>query len=328
MVLGRMTLSRPWLMRGLFAATVAAAVLGGCGGAKNQTAPAVLGRGRTAAGTIFVAMLQPTSKCPLEVSIVETGIANMLCYSIFEQPVRPKIGCSPGGLLVLHWRVEPTARSVQLTLSDGRRITSSVMNVASGLGGPAGLYYQAVRGPTPIPMEVREIGGASRTEGVRRIVECTTRLVKHVGGDERPFAKIPTPAGILSISHGVDRMLGKDFHVFKAVLGGPTHAIVGSGALRLLPPLRWEARRICSGPSPFTVLYGVIEGRGYRAFVRFNRRLYGLRTSPIPRWVGLRGTLVYGVWRDAPRELIVSTTSGRVIETMEVGTLIARTPCL
>lgn len=326
-----MTFSGFRLMRVFSAATVAAAVLGGCGGAKNQADPAVLGSGRTAAGAIFVATLQPTSKCPLEVRIVEAGTANMLCYSIFEQPVRPKIECSPGGELVLHWRVEPTARSVQLTLSDGRQITSSVMKVASGLGGPAGLYYQAIRGPTPIPVEVREIGGASRTEGVRRVVECTTHLVKHVGGDERSFAKIPTPAGILFISHGVDRMLGKEFQVFRAVLGGPTHAVVGWGALRLLPPLHWEARRICSGSSPFTVLYGVVEGRGYLVFVRFNRRirrLYELRTKPIPGWVGLRGTLVYGVWSSVPHELIVQSTSGKVVEKMEIGNLIEQAPCL
>jgi len=316
-------------MRMLFAATVAVAVLGGCGGAKKEADPVVLGSGRTAAGTVFVATLQPTSRCPLEVRIVEAGFANMLCYSIFEHPVRPKIGCSPEGRLVLHWSVEPTARSVQLTLSNGHRITSSVMKVSSGLGGPAGLYYQAVRGPTPIPVEAREIGGASRTEGVRRVVECTTNLVKHVGRNEqRPFAKIPTPAGSLVILNRVDRMLGKDYPGLTAVLEGPTHAIVGAGPLRLLPPLRWEARRICTGSSPFTVLYGVVEGRGYRVFVQVGHRLYPLRTKPIPRWVGLGGTLVYGVWSSVPHELIVQSSSGKVIEEMEIGKLIEQTPCL
>ncbi len=315
-------------MRVLFAATLASAILGGCGGAKKQADPVVLGRGRAAAGTIFVATLQPTRRCPLEVRVVEAGLADKLCYSIFEQPVRPKIGCSSGGRLVLHWRVAPTARSVQLTLSDGHRITSSVMRVASGMGGPAGLYYQVVRGPAPTPVEVREIGGASRTEGVRSIVECTTALVKHVGRDERPFAKIPTPAGILSISYGVDRILGKDYQVFRAVFGAPTHAVVGSGALRLLPPLQWEARRVCSRPSPFTVVYGVVEGKRYRVFARSDYGLDALGTKPIPTWVGLRGTLVYGIWRDIPRELIVRTTAGAVVETMEVGTLIKQTPCL
>jgi hypothetical protein len=328
MVLGRMTLTCSRLMRVLFAATVAAAVLGGCGGATKQGDPVVLGRGRTAAGGIFVATLQPTSKCPLGVRIVETGIANMLCYSIFEEPVRPKIECSPAGQLVVHWRVAPTARNVQLTLSDGRRITSSVMQVVSGPGGPAGLYYQAVRGPAPIPVEVREIGGTSRTDGVRRLVECTTPLVKHVGRDERSFAKIPTPDGILVISNRVGRILGKNYQGLTAVLKGQAQEkIVGSGALRLLPPLRWEARRIC-GPSPFTVVYGVVEGKRYRVFARFNRRLSTLHAKPIPGWVGLRGTLVYGVWRDAPRELVVRTTSGEVVEAMEVGTAIAQMPCL
>ena len=195
--------------------------------------------------------------------------------------------------------------------------------MASGLGGPAGLYYQAVRGPTPIPVEVKEIGGASRTESVRRLVECTIPLVRHVGRNEQPFAKIPTPDGSLVISNRVDRMLGKDYQGLTAVLKGPMHAIVGAGALRLLLPLRWEARRICSGPSPFTILYGLIEGRRYRVLVRINHRLYALRIKPIPGRVGLRGTLVYGVWRDVPRELIVRTTSGKVVETMEVGRVIA-----
>src|SRR5579863_4890764 len=86
----RITLTCSWLMRVLFVATIAAAVLGGCGNAKKQDAPVVLGGGRTAAGAIFVATLQPTKRCPLEVRIVEAGLANMLCYSIFEDPVRPK----------------------------------------------------------------------------------------------------------------------------------------------------------------------------------------------------------------------------------------------
>ena len=323
-----MTFSSFRLMRVLFAATVAAAVLGGCGGVKKQADPVVLGSGRTAAGTTFVATLQPTSRCPLEVRIVEAGLANMLCYSNFEHPARPKVGCSPGGRLVLHWRVEPTARSVQLILSNGHRITSSVMSVSSGLGGPAGLYYQAVHGPTPIPVEAREIGGASRTEGVRRVMECTTILVKHVGRNEqRQFAKIPTPAGSLAVLNRVDRMLGKDYPGLTAVLEGSTHAIVGTGPLRLLPPLRWEARRICTGPSPFTVLYGAVKG-GYRVFARVGHRLYALRTKPIPIWVGLQGTLVYGVWSSVPHELIVQSTSGQIVEKMEIGNLIEDTPCL
>jgi hypothetical protein len=326
-VLVQMTVSRFRLMRVLFAAMIVAATVGGCGDTKSQAAMAVLGRGRTAAGASFVATLQPTSKCPLQVRIVEAGIANMVCYSIFEQPVRPKIGCLPGGRLVLHWRVEPTARGVQLTLSNGRRITSSVIKIASGLGGPAGVYYQAVRGPTPIPVAVREIGGASRAEGVRRVFECASPFVKHVGRDERPFAEIPTPDGSLTISNRVVRILGKDHQGLTAVLEDSTHAIVGAGALRLLPPLRWEARRICSGSSPFTVLYGVIEG-GYRVFVQFGHRLYALRAKPIPGWVGLRGTLVYGIWSSVPRELIVQTASGEVVERMEIGNLIAQTPCL
>jgi hypothetical protein len=320
--------SRPCLIRVAFAATIAAATLGGCGGNREQYALVVVGHGRTAAGAAFVATLRPTKECPLGLRVVEAGIARALCYSIFEEPVRPKIECLPEGRLVLHWRVAPTAHSVQLTLSDGHRITSSVMRVASGVGGPAGLYYQAVRGPAPIPVDVREIGGASQTMSVRRLVECTAVLVKHVGRNEgQSFAEIPTPHGIMSISNRVDRLHGKDYPGLRAVLG-PMQIIVGSGALRLLLPLRWEARRICRGSSPFTILYGVVEGRGYRVLVRSNGRLYALRAKPVPRWVGLQGTLVYGIWRDVPDELIVRTSSAKVVETMGIGNLIAQTPCL
>ncbi len=323
----RIALSRSQSIRALLVATVVVSILGGCGSTKKQDAPVVLGRGQTAAGAAFVATLQPTNKCPLEVRIVEAGLTNMLCYSRFEEPVRPQIECLPGGRLALHRRVSPAAIGVQLTLSDGHRITSKVMT-ASGPEGPAGLYYQAVRGPTPIPMKVREIGGASQTMGVRRLVECATVLIKHVGRNEgRPFAQVPTPRGVISISNTVDRFHGKDYPGLRAVLES-TQTLVGSGALRLLLPLRWEARRVCSGSPPFTVLYGVVERRGYRAFAQVNHRLYALRTKPIPGWVGLQGILVYGVWSDVPSELIVRTTSGKVVESMEVGTLIEQTPCL
>ena len=315
-------------MRVFFAATVAASLLGGCGGARQQNTPFVLGSARTAAGAIFIATLQPTSKCPLEVRIVEAGSgANMLCYSSFEEPVQPKIECV-SGRLILHWRVAPTAHSVQLTLSDGRQITSSVMRTTGGLGGSVGIYYQAVRGPTPFPTEVREIGGTWRAQGVRRLAECEGNIVKHVGRDERRFAEVPTPDGIMAISNREDRILGRDYPGLRAVIKGPTRAVVGSGALRLLLPLRWEARRVCSGTSPFTALYGVLNGRGYRVFVLLNHRLSVLRAKPIPGWVGLRGTLVYGIWRDTPHDLIVRTMSGTVVATEEVGTLIAHMPCL
>ncbi len=45
---------------------------------------------------------------------------------------------------------------MRLRLSNGRRITSRVAFVPASFGGPAGFYYQSVRGPTPFPVSLTE----------------------------------------------------------------------------------------------------------------------------------------------------------------------------
>jgi hypothetical protein len=74
------------------------------------------------------------------------------------------------GLLKIEASTLPSARNVRLLLSDGRSITSRVLLLPAGVnGGPAGFYYQAVRGPVPIPVSLTELDAQGRKLRVLRL---------------------------------------------------------------------------------------------------------------------------------------------------------------
>jgi hypothetical protein len=316
-----------------------AAVLGamcGCGGesakvARPRDATATVGRGRTFAGTSFVATVQRSTDCPLSVTIQEGGSfgSRSLCYSILERPVRPKVECLLG-LLAIHMQVMSAARSVWLTMSDGQRIRSPVMVLPRRLGGPATLYYQAVR-PNPIPVALTELDASNRplqTVPVPRVGECSTHLVKPVPGGTRLLVTVRAPGDrSLSIISQENLIRGKISRGLRVVLNGAAGAVIGSGALRFLPPLGWEAARIC-GAKALTAIYGVLEMESDRVFVRTGQKLNALDHIAIPASVGWHGTLVYGFTTQVPTDLIVRTQVGKTIVDERVGASIDRIPCV
>lgn len=75
--------------------------------------------------------------------------------------------------------------SVRLRLGDNRTITSKAIGVPRRLGGPAGLYYQVVRGPSPIPVSLMELDAHGKTLAVLKlpaVVECTKKEKDYVSG--------------------------------------------------------------------------------------------------------------------------------------------------
>jgi len=85
------------------------------------------------------------------------------------------------GLLTIEANLLPAARNVRLLLSDKRTITSPAIRAPARLGGPAGLYYQVVRGPSPIPVSLTELdanGSHLTVLKLPAVVECAKKLRK------------------------------------------------------------------------------------------------------------------------------------------------------
>jgi hypothetical protein len=171
----------------------------GCGSASPHISNEVvtIGSGRTFAGTRFVATLlgggareapsrsaisgevEPTSTCPLNVAIREESYRSSIveCYARMASPVRPVIECVRG-LLVIHMQATNAANRVQLTLGNGQTVTSYLMNVSRWLGGPAKLYYQAIRGSSSSPVAVTELSENGRVLRTTKVVSAVTHCEK------------------------------------------------------------------------------------------------------------------------------------------------------
>lgn len=309
----------------------------GCGTGQHWTSSAygssiIVGTGRTAAGTNFMARVETRaiagSHCPLNVDISESNRLGFIreCYSRLENPGQARVECIVGTLAV-HAQVQSATRQVRLNLSNHRRITSPVILIPRSLGGPATIYYQALRGPTPIPVSLTEFDGYGHILGVMRsshVVECTPQLIHHIAAQERILAKIPAPGGAtLTVTYQPYRILGTTGYGLKMTLKKQQESrTVGSGALRIAMPLEWDARRICSQP-PYALVYGIAP-RENEVLVRAGG-VHHLQAVAVPVTVRPNSKLVYGFEHALPRALIVR--SGAAIIEHNVEGVVAEIPC-
>src|SRR5271166_1644670 len=149
-----------------------------------------IGHGQTAAGSSYTVWLEPKPErqCQLSLTVQETesssasnGVIEASSFGTGEaclsrsHPEAPTVECRGEGLLTIEAQTLPDARSVRLHLSDGRQITSTVALVPAQLGGPAGFYYQVLRGPSPVPVSLTEVdadGTVLRTVTLPRRPKC------------------------------------------------------------------------------------------------------------------------------------------------------------
>jgi hypothetical protein len=280
----------------------------------------VIGRGRTAAGETFVAKLQPPSPsarnlCQLSVTI-ESGNSGLgACLSRGQKAAEPSVNCDEGRLTIQSLTRART-RSVSLLLSDGRRITSRALIVPARLGGPAGIYYQAVRGPSPIPVSITELDAHGRTQRVVRlpaIVECTEHPVKYFPGGIRTLVRGTVPGGRRFTIVGEHyRFLGHVYfdlkvHTPEGRGGGGVSFSSGSGGPPVFSP---EERSGCT-PRPYDIIYGVLKDPRDTVLVRTGGKLSALRKVHIPASLHAEGVLVYGAFPAPPEEVIVRGAHGK-----------------
>lgn len=151
-----------------------------------------IGAGRTAAGTSYTVWLirkkgGPAGACKSSVEVrrangVEPGILELLADGLEvclaprrDRSEAPSIHCIEG-LLTIKTAVPAATRTVDLHMSNGAQIVSRPVLVPRRLDGPGAFYYQAVRGPSPIPVSLIERdarGHTLRVLKLRRIVGCS-----------------------------------------------------------------------------------------------------------------------------------------------------------
>ncbi len=337
--------------------TVAILLLVGCGGVVSDPSShghslAVIGSGRTATGQPFVATLgqyrtsplrgrqelEPRRGCPLRVFIREGQHAwqNEVCYPRSEVSEQVGVECV-AGLLLVHLAAPPTTRSVRLSLSNGQHVVSPVMLLPRGLGGPMALYYQAVRGPTPIPVSATELGAGGQVLGTitaYRVHECTKDITRTLPG-ARVLVKARAPGGkIFTISSERTRTLGRTYFGLRVAFAGVGGIVAGAAALRLaLPlewgvatPLEWEVSRICT-PHPYGIIYGVLTAPRDEVLVRLGADLQPLRRVGIPASMRRHSVLVYGILGRAPDRLIVRAPGARTAVDENIDSIFAEKRC-
>ena len=169
----------------------------------NSTRPVKIGGGRTAAGSRYTISVEighgssASFECKLSVEISEAHGSNSTCVPSSGAHPEPNVACDEG-LLTIQSETLPATRRVRLSLSNGAQITSRPTIVPKRLGGPVGIYYQAVRGPAPIPVALVELGARGkqlRVVKLPRLVECTKHPVKYLPGGLRTLVHGHTPGG-------------------------------------------------------------------------------------------------------------------------------------
>jgi hypothetical protein len=299
-----------------------------------------IARGRTAAGEGFVAKLQTAvdaepGSCKARVSIdsADTGgrskglgglLFSGLCLSDRYSGAQAGVNCN-SGVLTIHAYMPMSARNVTLLLSDGRRVTSRVIFVPARLGGRIGLYYQAVRGPSPIPVSLTELdagGRALRVVRLSAVVECTRHPLKYLPGGRLTLVHAQAPNGPrFSIVAEHYRFLGHAYFEFKVhVAQEPSEGLRGGagfgGSIFLGPgerPAFSPEEAFGCMPRFYDIIYGLLRPPGASVSVRIAGSLTQLHNVAVPAYLHSGGLLAYGAFSSPPAELVVDDAHGYVL---------------
>ncbi len=302
--------------------------------------PVVIRRGKTAAGGHFVATAERTSGmsriCTVSVTLTEpsrpapgllgtlSGEGTGRCLSRSHVDPEPAVHCA-SGLLTVEASLQARTRSVRLLLSDGNTITSPAILVPARLGGPAGLYYQVVRGPSPIPVSLTELNAQGATLDVLNlpaVVECTKHPTKYFPGGIVPLAhESPPHLPAFTIRAERYRKLGTVHFELKLtesneeLLQGPGG---GNFEADVALPRGWRVfqPQASSGcrPQPYVIVYGLLKNPNDSVLARVSGMLVPLHETAIPAHLHAGAVLVSGELSPLPTELLVRDANGRTID--------------
>lgn len=240
----------------------------------ESTSSTKLGAGRTAAGTSYTVWLEritggPPGTCRSSVEVrrangATPGILELLAGTGSEvclvphqhRSEEPSVSCREG-LLTIRTEVPSATRTVDLRMSNGTQILSRSVLVPRRLGAPAAFYYQAVRGPSPVPVSLTERDAHGRTLRVlklRRIVGCFKHPLKYLPGGKHTLVRGSTPQGpSFSIVGERYRLFGHTHTQLKLSTGeglvisdeGEQEGLSEAGPLERTSPLNSEVFAAC-----------------------------------------------------------------------------------
>ncbi len=309
-----------------------------------------IGHGRTAAGDDYKVWFEPKqpgtgllrARCQISVGVYEheasansSGTIEIVsgpsqtCLS-HSHPQAPSVQCrGDEGLLTIEAQTLPGARSVRLQLSDGRQITSRVAIVPAKLGGPAGFYYQVVRGPLPIPISLTEVdahGKALRTLKLPHTVKCTKQP------PERPPRKVTIASGSLpqgpsfSITGERTGAMRETHFALSAEVSAEEGfgGIISSSSGNFIPigggfrpkssPFVLQMHTGCQ-PHGYAILYGVLRSPTDTVLARGSGGVQPFQRVRIPANLHAHGVLAYIALPALPGEVLVRTPVGKTVFT-------------
>ncbi|HTA98513.1 MAG TPA: hypothetical protein VK730_12835 [Solirubrobacteraceae bacterium] len=301
--------------------------------------------GRTEAGTSYTIWLERKKggfanacKSRVEVKAQDTGptIVQIITSGESEDCLEPRKDRSEGasvkcneGLLKIKAEMLSATRTVDLRMSNGTQILSRPALVPRRLGGPDAFYYQAVRGPSPIPVSLTERDSRGRTLRVlklQRIVGCSKHPLKYLPGGERTLVRGETPQGPdFSIVGERYRLFGRIHTQLKLKAG---KALLGSGEseeegaegpeesfavpVKRTTPLDSEISTDCR-PHEYSIFYGLLDKPRDTVFAKISGTLVPLSRVPIPASLHADGVLVYVASIGQPEETLVRSSNGKVV---------------
>jgi hypothetical protein len=306
-----------------------------------------LGAGRTAAGTRYTVWLERTKggsagACKSSVEVRRADGAKPGILQLFAEmgsdvclvPHRkrseePSVNCREG-LLTIEAEVPSATRTVDLRVSDGAHVVSRPVFVPRRLGGPDAFYYQAVRGPSPVPVSLTERDAQGRTLRVlklRRIVGCSGHPLKYLRGGKRTLVRESTPQGpSFSIVGERYRLFGRVHIQLKLRTGeglvssdedeeeepNVTDGLIGSVPVRRTTPLDSEISAACY-PHEYSIFYGLLKQPRDTVLAKVAGKLVPVLRVRIPSSLHAGGLLVYLASVSQPEELIVRSPSGKIV---------------
>jgi hypothetical protein len=304
-----------------------------------------IGAGRTAAGTRYTVWLErrkgssaggckssveikTVNRAPKFLSTIESSELGV-CLDPPEDPRQPSVNCDEG-LLKIEAQVPPSTRTVALRVSDGRQIVSRTVLVPRRLGGPAAFYYQALRGPAPIPVSLIERnahGHTLQTVKLARVVGCSKHPLKYLPGGKRTLVRGQAPQGPdFSIVGERYRLFGRVHSRLTLNVGGPLESsrtgaeedsMEGPGELfaprsKRVTLLDSETSVGCE-PHEHSIFYGLLKQSRDTAFAKVSGKLVPLRRVRLPASLHVDGALVYIASSSQPEAIVVRSPSGRTV---------------
>jgi hypothetical protein len=293
----------------------------------------VLGRGTTSAGSTFVVRREKhagpgQSACPRSVSVeleersrssrgdFSEGSESSLCLSrrAGDQP-SGQCGSTTETITAV---VAASVRTVQMRLSNGHTIASSVVRISPRDGGPGGVYVQAVRGYSRYPVSLTELDRDGHPVAVVKVKFRCHNEPAASGPTFIDLAHGTTPGGDPFTIEATVVHFGKDETSFGLSLGlatAPNGNSEGSSTSESKPKaFSWQLGMKCQ-PHEATVVYGILAAPGASVLARTAAGLVPLTTVAIAPDLHSGGPLVYGAFSTPPSELVVLGSNGSTLYT-------------